>query len=50
MKITNTMCRLSDLTPEQVDSLVLEVYENKYIDFMPCELFIGFSKKRNWGT
>jgi hypothetical protein len=45
MNITNTMCRLSDLTQEQIDGLVSKVNESTYIDFMPCELFIGFSKK-----
>ena len=49
MNIKNTMCRLSDLTQEQIDSLRAAMPEGKY-DFFAGEDAIGATPKGNWGT
>jgi hypothetical protein len=40
--ITNTMCRLSDLTQEQIDSLVIAMPTTPYFNFADSEVLIGF--------
>jgi hypothetical protein len=40
--ITNTMCRLSDLTQEQIDSLVIAMPTTPYFNFADSEVSIGF--------
>jgi hypothetical protein len=47
--IKNTMCRISDLTQEQIDSL-RETMPMGYFDFYRSENGIGVSPKGNWGT
>ena len=49
MDIKNTMCRLSDLTQEQIDSLRAAMPEGKY-DFFAGEDAIGATPKGKWGT
>jgi hypothetical protein len=47
--ITNTMCRLSDLTQEQIDRLV-DVMPRGHFDFYKSEKGIGATSQGNWGT
>jgi hypothetical protein len=49
MKITNTMCRLRDLTQEQIDSLVVDMPRGNF-DFFKMETGIGATTQGNWGT
>jgi hypothetical protein len=49
MNITNTMCRLSELTQEQIDSLVDAMPASSYFDFKGDD-FIGLTEGHNWGT
>jgi hypothetical protein len=44
MNITNTMCRLEDLTQEQIDSLVEIMPRGPYFDFDDEEKLIGFTE------
>tara|TARA_R110000764_G_scaffold230443_1_gene321687 strand:+ start:271 stop:972 length:702 start_codon:yes stop_codon:yes gene_type:complete len=48
--IRNTMCRLSDLTNEQIDSLVEEMPYDLFFDFNRGEPCIGVTKRGRWGT
>jgi hypothetical protein len=48
--ITNTMCRLSDLTQEQIDSLVAAMPDSHDFDFGNYECFIGFTLYGKAGT
>jgi hypothetical protein len=48
--ITNTMCRLSDLTQEQIDSLVDNMPIDNLTSFNKAEKFIGFNTNSYWGT
>ena len=48
--IKNTMCRLADLTQEQIDSLVDVMPDNGRFDFLNLEGFIGFSSLGTAGT
>jgi hypothetical protein len=48
--IRNTMCRLSDLTNEQVDSLVDAMPDSDCFDFDIGEPCIGVTKNGSWGT
>jgi hypothetical protein len=50
MNIKNTMCRLSNLTQEQIDNLVYAMPESDYFDFSINEPFIGFNANKNSGT
>jgi hypothetical protein len=50
MNITNTMCRLSELTERQKQSLVYAMPESDYFDFSINEPFIGFNENKNSGT
>jgi hypothetical protein len=47
--IKNTMCRLSDLTQEQIDSLVDAMYGGQF-DFRHDAHYIGVTKNGDWGT
>ena len=47
--ITNTMCRLSDLTREQANNLVAEMPSGQF-DFGSLENVIGAARSGNWGT
>jgi hypothetical protein len=47
--ITNTMCRLSDLTREQANNLVAEMPSGQF-DFGDNEPYIGVTASGNWGT
>jgi hypothetical protein len=47
--IKNTMCRLSDLTQEQIKSLVDAMPRSPYFDFNEEE-FIGANVNSDWGT
>jgi hypothetical protein len=47
--ITNTMCRLSDLTREQANNLVAEMPSGRF-DFGSLENVIGAARSGNWGT
>jgi hypothetical protein len=47
--ITNTMCRLGDLTPVQIDSL-LYIMPYGQFDFRTNEPYIGVTKAGAWGT
>ena len=49
MDIKNTMCRLSDLTQEQIDSLVKVMPKGKY-NFFTGEDAIGVTPAGSWGT
>jgi hypothetical protein len=48
--IRNTMCRLSDLTQGQIDSLVYAMPDSKYYQWGAVELLIGFHEDGNSGT
>jgi hypothetical protein len=48
--IKNTMCRLADLTQEQIDSLVDAMPEGGCFDFLKVEGFIGFESIGVAGT
>ena len=48
--IRNTMCRLSDLTNEQICSLVEGMPDSDCFDFEFNEAHIGITRKGNWGT
>jgi hypothetical protein len=48
--ITNTMCRLSDLTREQANSLVAAMPDSVNFDFGNYECFIGFTIYGTAGT
>ena len=50
MSIRNTMCRLSDLTKEQIDNLVDAIPDSNYFDFYGNEPYIGVTVEGNWGT
>jgi hypothetical protein len=50
MNITNTMCRLSDLTQEQIDSLVDAIPKSGLCDFSTGSPLIGATRCGNWGT
>ncbi len=50
MNIKNTMCRLSDLTKEQVDSLVEAMPASRAFEFLEEENFIGFNCNAVPGT
>jgi hypothetical protein len=50
MNITNTMCRLRDLTQEQIDSLVDNMPIDNLTSFNKAEKFIGFNTNSYWGT
>jgi hypothetical protein len=50
MIITNTMCRLSDLTKKQIDSLVDAMPMSDLFDFKSSEDAIGNSRNSRWGT
>ena len=50
MDIKNTMCRLSDLTQEQIDSLVKAMPESDLCDFSTSSPLIGVTKEGTWGT
>jgi hypothetical protein len=49
MDIKNTMCRLSDLTTEQVDSLRTAMPDDGFTDFKG-DGFIGINRNGKWGT
>jgi hypothetical protein len=49
MNITNTMCRLSDLTKEKIDSLVDAMPESRAFEFGDDD-FIGVTEAKTWGT
>ena len=44
------MCRLSDLTKEQVDSLVGAMPDSDFFDFYGNETHIGVTTSGSWGT
>jgi hypothetical protein len=50
MSIKNTMCRLSDLTATQKQSLFHALPESIYFDFANYEYFIGVNNNKNSGT
>jgi hypothetical protein len=50
MNITNTMCRLADLTQEQIDSLVDAMPNSYFFNFNSGEEFIGFWSDGRAGT
>ena len=50
MSIRNTMCRLSDLTNEQIDNLVDAMPDSNYFDFYGNEPYIGVTVEGTWGT
>jgi hypothetical protein len=50
MNIKNTMCRLSDLTKEQIDRIVEALPDSGYFDFGVHEHFIGFNIAGSSGT
>jgi hypothetical protein len=50
MNITNTMCRLSDLTQEQMDSLVDAMPSSGFYKINDTEPFIGVKLNGTWGT
>jgi hypothetical protein len=49
MNITNTMCRLSYLTQEQIDSLVDAMPDDGFSNIVSSESFIGYSPSGNAG-
>jgi hypothetical protein len=49
MNITNTMCRLVDLTKVQIDNLVDAMPNSWFFDFAGEE-FIGVTPSESWGT
>ena len=48
--IKNAMCRLSDLTQGQIDSLVEAMPDSCCFDFYGDETHIGVTRSGNWGT
>jgi hypothetical protein len=50
MNITNTMCRLSKLSQEQINSIKSIAPDDGFLDFYVEEINIGFSEKGNFGT
>jgi hypothetical protein len=50
MNITNTMCRLEDLTQEQIDSLVDAMPSSDFYEIDDTEMFIGVKSNGTWGT
>ena len=50
MNIKNTMCRLSDLTQEQMDSLVKAMPYSDLCDFSTGAPLIGVTRCGTWGT
>jgi hypothetical protein len=50
MNIKNTMCRLSELSQWEIDSLVDNMPNGEYFDFYIGELFIGFDFDGDAGT
>ena len=50
MNIKNTMCRLSDLTQDQIASLVAAMPYDAYFDFYEGEPYIGVTQAGSWGT
>ena len=48
--IKNTMCRLSDLTQEQIDSLVEAMPDSDCFDFYGDEPYVGVNVGGDWGT
>ena len=50
MSIINTMCRLSDLTNEQIDKLVDAMPDSGFFHFYGNERYIGVTKKGSCGT
>ena len=50
MNIRNTMCRLSDLTQEQIDSLVEAMPDSDCFDFYGDEPYVGVNVGGDWGT
>jgi hypothetical protein len=48
--IKNTMCRLSDLTQEQRDSLVKAMPDSDLCDFSTGAPLIGVTRCGTWGT
>jgi hypothetical protein len=50
MNIKNTMCRLSDLTKDQIDSLVAEMPDSYFFNLNSDEEFIGFWSDGRTGT
>jgi hypothetical protein len=48
--IKNTMCRLRDLTQEQIDSLVDAMPDSDFFDFIGEESYIGVRPTGSWGT
>jgi hypothetical protein len=48
--IKNTMCRLADLTQEQIDSLADNMPIDNLTSFNKAEKFIGFNTNSYWGT
>jgi FtsZ-binding cell division protein ZapB len=50
MNITNTMCRLSELSQWEIDSLVDNMPISDYFNFYSEELFIGFWSDGRVGT
>jgi hypothetical protein len=49
MNIINTMCRISDLTQEQIDSLVDAMPDDGFSDIVSSESFVGYSPSGNAG-
>jgi hypothetical protein len=50
MDITNTMCRLADLTRDQANNLVATIPDSDNFDFGNYECFIGFTVYGTAGT
>jgi hypothetical protein len=48
--ITNTMCRLSDLSQWEIDSLVDAMPDSDFFDFIGEESYIGVRPTGSWGT
>jgi hypothetical protein len=50
MNITNTMCRLSELSQWEIDSLVDNMPGDGFTDFIHGESYIGARHTGSWGT
>jgi hypothetical protein len=50
MNITNTMCRISDLTPVQKHNLIAAIPKSKFFDWGSQEGLIGFDTDGDSGT
>jgi hypothetical protein len=50
MNIKNKYCLLSNLTQEQLDTLLKSMPESEWFDFEDTEAYIGFSNMGNSGT